>query len=80
MFNVGDVVRHKEYGRGIIKYVVLAEEDVMPYFVEFDNKHEDLHRGGWRGYYGKEGSCLWLSGVVLYKVIRFKGNKHATAS
>lgn len=80
MFKVGDVVRHEEYGRGFIKYVVEEDGDTAPYFVQFDNNHDDLHSGGWRGFYGREGCCRWLRDNVLSNVVTFKGNKHATAS
>lgn len=80
MFKVGNVVRHKKYGRGTIKYVVEERPGIAPYFVEFDNEHEDLHRGGWRGFYGKEDCCYWLRDNVLSRAVTFKGNKHATAS
>lgn len=80
MFKVGDVVRHEEYGQGFIKYVVAEDEDTAPYFVQFDNTHDDLHGGGWRGFYGREGCCHWLRDSVLCKVVTFRGNKHATAN
>lgn len=75
MFKVGNAVRHEEYGHGVIKYVVEEDEDTAPYFVEFDDEHEDLHSGGWRGYYGEENCCYWLRGDVLSRVVTFKGNK-----
>ena len=80
MLEVGDRVSHKKFGRGTIKYVVEEGPNVAPYFVEFDNKHEDLHSGGWREYYGEVGRCFWLRGNVLSRAVTFKGNKHATAS
>ena len=80
MFKVGDRVSHKKFGRGTIKYVVEERHDVAPYFVEFDNKHELLHSGGWRGYHGEIGRCFWLRDNSLSRAVTFKGNKHATAS
>lgn len=75
MLKTGDMVRHKKYGSGVVKYIVPEDIHTAPYFVEFDDEHKDLHEGGWRGYYGKFSSCLWLRGGSLSKINKFKGNK-----
>lgn len=70
---VGDRVHHHYYGRGTIK---ASDHNTVPYFVEFDNEHENLHGGGWGGIYGKKSRCLWLLECNLTVVAKpFKGNR-----
>lgn len=72
-FKIGDKVHHYRYGRGTIK---AYKDGALPYFVEFDNKHDDLHNGGYNGIYGKERSCYWVGVAELTMVSKaFKGNK-----
>lgn len=72
-FKVGDRVHHPYYGRGTIK---ASDHSSAPHFVEFDNKHDGLHSGGYHGIYGKKKSCYWLDEAELTMIIKsFKGNK-----
>lgn len=72
-FRVGDKVHHYRYGRGTVK---ACEDEPLPYFVEFDNKHDNLHNGGYNGIYGKERSCYWFGAAELTMVSKaFKGNR-----
>lgn len=72
-FKVGYRVHHPFYGRGTIK---ASDNSPIPYFVEFDSEHENLHAGGYNGIRGKDKSCYWLSEYNLTVVAKsFKGNK-----
>lgn len=73
MFKVGSRVWHTYYGGGVIKE---SDSSPIPYFVEFDKPHENLHSGGYDGVFGKEKSCFWLDADNLTAGgSRFKGNK-----
>ena len=72
-FKVGDKVHHHYYGRGTIK---ASDHSPVPYFVEFDNEHENLHGGGYNGIRGKDKSCYWLYAYDVTAIAKsFKGNK-----
>ena len=72
-FKTGTRVHHSYYGRGVIRAV---DDSLLPYFVEFDRPHENLHSGGYDGIYGKERSCHWLyAGDLIATSVSFKGNK-----
>lgn len=72
-FKTGTRVHHSYYGRGVIK---ATENSTLPYFVEFDKPHENLHSGGYNGIYGKDKSCYWFGAGMLTMVSKaFKGNK-----
>lgn len=71
---VGDRVRHVPYGNGIVKAIDVGEPSF--YFIEFDKPNERLHKGGYRGIYGKDNSCYWLHKGDLTVIAKpFKGDK-----
>lgn len=43
-FEVGDRVKHTEYGFGTVRFVE-SGFTILPYLVEFDKEHKDLHDG-----------------------------------
>ena len=72
-FKTGTRVHHSYYGRGVIKS---TDGGSLPYFVEFDKAHDNLHNGGYKGIYGKDKSCYWLDHSRLTAIsVAFKGNK-----
>lgn len=72
-FKTGTRVLHSYYGRGVIKATDVSS---VPYFVEFDRPHENLHSGGYGGISGKENSCYWINAANLTAIsVPFKGNK-----
>lgn len=72
-FKTGARVHHSYYGLGVIK---ATDDSPIPYFVEFDKPHENLHSGGWKSIRGKEKSCYWINAGNLTAIsVLFKGNK-----